>query len=237
MDKFYRVEYTGKIKRTGDIFDTTDEEVAKEKGVHNEKMEYGPRDLTSEEELIEGVMEHLKDMEEGEEKEFTVQPEKGYGKRDPSKVEMVPKKDFEDTDVTPVPGMQVILDGQPAKIQTVSGGRVRVDFNNPLAGKDLEYNLKVLKIFKEDEEKAKILIKKELPVSEEEVRTQEQTKKETENGEETQKNLKIQVPLGTFGEDEEEEKEQVKEKIREKTSYEDIEIKEEAMEEEEEGEE
>ena len=224
MDKFYRVEYTGKIKRTGDVFDTTDEEVAEEEGIHNEKMEYGPRDLTSEEELIEGVMEQLEEMEEGEEKEFTVPPEKGYGKRDPSKVEMVPKKDFEDTEVTPMPGMQVILDGQPAKIQTVSGGRVRVDFNNPLAGKDLEYKMKVLKVFEKDEEKAKVLIKEELPVSEEEIRTQEQMEKETEDNKDTKKLLKVQVPLGTFGKDAEEEKEQVKEKIKDKTSYETIEI-------------
>ncbi len=222
MDKFYKIKYTGRIKRTGDVFDTTEEEIAKENDIYNEKLDYEPKKVTDEDELIEGVMEKLEEMEEGEEKEFTIPPEKAYGKRDSSKVEMVPKKDFEDTDVTPMPGLQVILDGKPAKIQTVSGGRVRVDFNNPLAGKELKYNLEIMEKIEEDEEKAKMLIEKDLPVSKEEIKTKEEEDK-----------LKVKVPIGTFPDEKESEEEDVKEKIKEKTGYEEVEIKEEDTEEEE----
>ncbi|MFW5902593.1 MAG: FKBP-type peptidyl-prolyl cis-trans isomerase [archaeon] len=224
MDRFYRIEYTGRIKRTGKVFDTTDKEIAEENGIYNEKIEYGPKDITSEDELIEGVTENLEEMKEGEEKEFIIPPEKAYGKRDPSKVDMVPTKDFEDTDVTPMPGLHVILDGKPAKIQTVSGGRVRVDFNNPLAGKKLKYKLKVKKIFEEDLSKSRIIIKENLPVDEEEIEAEE-------NKEE--KSLKVKLPAGTFSEDEEEIK-KVKEKIKEETNYEKIGIKEKTIDEEEE---
>lgn len=225
MDKFYRIEYIGKIKRTGKVFDTTYEETAKENNIYNEKLDYGPKDIISEDELIEGITEKLKEMKEGEEKEFIVPPEKAYGKRDPSKVDMVPKKDFDDTDVTPMPGMHVILDGKPAKIQTVSGGRVRVDFNNPLAGKRLKYKLKLKKVFEKDIEKSKILIKENLPVDEEEIETEEDKEK---------KKIKIKLPPGTFPEDEEEVKKELKEKIKEKTDYEEIEIREKTIEEEDE---
>jgi hypothetical protein len=46
--------------------------------------------------------------------------------------------------VTPVPGATFEVEGRIARIQSVSGGRVRVDLNHPLAGKELEYKVKVV---------------------------------------------------------------------------------------------
>ena len=39
---FIKLEFTGKIKETGDVFDTTNEEIAKESGILVENKEYGP---------------------------------------------------------------------------------------------------------------------------------------------------------------------------------------------------
>jgi FKBP-type peptidyl-prolyl cis-trans isomerase 2 len=58
-----------------------------------------------------------------------------------------------------VPGEYFDIDGMQAKIQSVSGGRVRVDFNNPLAGKALTYDLKVIRKIEEDKEKIEKLLK------------------------------------------------------------------------------
>lgn len=215
MDEFFKIEYTGKIKRTGKIFDTTDKEKAKEDNIYNEKLNYGPRVVTNEEEIVEGVLEELEDMEEDEEKEIEVPAEKGYGERDSSKVEMVPKKDFEDTKVNPVPGLQVVLDGEPAKIQTVSGGRVRVDFNHPMAGKELEYYLKLLKIANEDEKKVKFLTEKLLSLDEEEIETSE-----------SEDTVEIEVPEESMEEDKEELREKLEEEVKNSTDYEEVKIKE-----------
>ena len=57
-----------------------------------------------------------------------------------------------------VPGVTVNLGDMIGKIQSVSGGRVRIDFNHPLAGKELEYEVEVLEKIDEPEEKAKALI-------------------------------------------------------------------------------
>lgn len=225
MDEFFKIEYTGKIKRTGRIFDTTDKEKAKEENVYNEKFNYGSKTITKEDEMVEGVMETLEQMEESEEKDIEIPAEKGYGERDPSKIEMVPKKDFEDTKVNPAPGLTVLLDGEPAKIQTVSGGRVRVDFNNPLAGKDLEFNLKLIEKIKEDQEKTNSLTEKILSLEEDEVETEEEEDKIT-----------VKIPEETMEEGEEEIKDKLKEEIKENTDYEEVNIEEREMEEKEEEE-
>lgn len=224
MDEFFKIKYTGKVKRTGRIFDTTNEEKAKEENMYNEKFNYGPRIITDEEEMVEGVMEALEDMDEEEERNLELGSEKAYGERDSSKVEMVPKKDFEDTKVNPAPGLRVLLDGEPAKIQTVSGGRVRVDFNNPLAGKDLEYDVKLIEKIKEDKEKAINLTKKLLDLEEDEI--------DAEEKEEDQ--ITVKIPENTMEEDEEEIKDKLNEEIEENTSYSETNIEEREDEEEEE---
>lgn len=40
---FIFLELTGRAQETGEIIDTTDEELAREEGVHNEERQYGPR--------------------------------------------------------------------------------------------------------------------------------------------------------------------------------------------------
>ena len=39
---FVKIEYTGRIKITGKVFDTSDEEIAKTKKIHNPSLNYGP---------------------------------------------------------------------------------------------------------------------------------------------------------------------------------------------------
>ena len=38
--------------------------------------------------------------------------------------------------INPIPGVMFNFDGRIAKVLTVSGGRVMIDFNNPIAGKN-----------------------------------------------------------------------------------------------------
>ncbi len=65
-----------------------------------------------------------------------------FGERDPGLVKLVPLKVFKANGINPVPGLVVVLENNlPGRIQSVSGGRVRIDFNHELAGKTLEYDL------------------------------------------------------------------------------------------------
>jgi FKBP-type peptidyl-prolyl cis-trans isomerase SlyD len=56
------------------------------------------------------------------------------------------------------PGAQVQIDGEQGRIETIIGGRARVNFNHPLAGEDLEYEYEVLEVVDDRTEKAKGLL-------------------------------------------------------------------------------
>ena len=60
--------------------------------------------------------------------------------------------------IKPFPGLQLDFDGALGTIRTVSGGRVVVDFNHPLAGRDVVYELKVRRMLSDDREKLKVLL-------------------------------------------------------------------------------
>lgn len=146
---FIELDYTGRVD--GKVFDTTIKETAEKEGLSRGEakpvlIQVGVG------EVIKGVDEALLKMKEGEKKTIRVPPEKGYGERRPELVRIIPLKAFKQSNITPVPGMLLTLDNMPAKVQSVSGGRVRVDFNHELAGKELEFELKITKVLKDPEE-------------------------------------------------------------------------------------
>jgi FKBP-type peptidyl-prolyl cis-trans isomerase SlyD len=65
-----------------------------------------------------------------------------------------------------VPGLVVVLENNlPGRIQSVSGGRVRIDFNHELAGKTLEYELKIEEKIADEKDKIKALFEMVFPRS------------------------------------------------------------------------
>lgn len=155
-----QIEYVGRITASDEIFDLTNEALAKKEEIYNEKRQYGPvLVILGTHMTIPGVEKQLETMKVGEEREFDVEPDEGFGRREPKLVIIVSKAKFLKENINPMPGMFVDIDGRQAKIQSVSGGRVRVDLNNPLAGKDLKYKVKVVKQLKEPFDKVDTLIK------------------------------------------------------------------------------
>ncbi|MFB6204120.1 MAG: peptidylprolyl isomerase [Candidatus Nanohaloarchaea archaeon] len=147
------VDYVGRTD--GEIFDLSDEEKAKEEGVYSEDQEYRPIPvLVGYEYVIPGFEEEIEDMEVDEEREFTVPAEKGYGERDSDMVETYPEKEFQRQDVNVRVGEQVMIGRRRGKVVSKGSGRVKIDFNHPLAGKDLDYWVHVREKVEDDEEKA-----------------------------------------------------------------------------------
>jgi FKBP-type peptidyl-prolyl cis-trans isomerase 2 len=58
------------------------------------------------------------------------------------------------------------MDGLNGVIKTVSGGRCIVDFNHPLAGRDLEYEIKINKILEDDKDQVAAVVEMQLKPSE-----------------------------------------------------------------------
>lgn len=160
MDKgdFAMVDYTGIIKEIGKIFDTTIEEVAKKEGLFNPKVKYGPTlIIVGYGKIVKGLDEELTKMKVGDKKEIEVLPENGFGKRDPNMIKLVPISEFKKQDVTPYPGMILNMDGLSCRVISVNSGRVRVDFNHPLAGKILVYELEIKEKIEKDSEKIRAI--------------------------------------------------------------------------------
>lgn len=142
--KMLKVSFTGTEMLNNEVFDTTSEAVAKDKNIFNKDKKYGPMTIIiGEKELHKKVEEELAKMKKGEEKLVKLSSKDGFGERQADLVRIVPVKVFSEQKMNPVPGLVVQIGNNLAKVQSVSGGRVRLDFNHPLAGRELEYKVKV----------------------------------------------------------------------------------------------
>lgn len=105
--------------------------------------------------IIPGLEKALEGKAEGEKVNVTVPPEDGYGQRDESLVQAVPKKMFAET-AEPEPGMQFQAMGPDgARILTVmkvEDDQVTVDANHPLAGQQLNFDVAVVDVREASEE-------------------------------------------------------------------------------------
>ncbi len=156
---FILIEFTGRVRLTGEVFDLSSREGARKAGIYNEKHKYGPGLVVIGAGMaVPGVEEQLKDMRPGEEREFEVPSGKAFGPRNPKLIKIISIANFYRQDMNPVPGAFVNIDGRDCRIKTVSGGRVMVDFNHPLAGKDLLYRVRIVRKISDPEEKADRLL-------------------------------------------------------------------------------
>ena len=131
---------------TRTLFDTTRAEVAKKEDRFDEKKVYADFPIiVGHGRILPGLDEALVGVDIGKEITIRIPPDKGAGERDPKLVELHPLREFLKQEIHPEVGMEVSLGGRKGTITQVTGGRVRIDYNNPLAGRTLEYTLRVTK--------------------------------------------------------------------------------------------
>jgi FKBP-type peptidyl-prolyl cis-trans isomerase 2 len=153
-------EFEARIVDSNELFDTTSETVAKENDIYNEKMTYGAQPLiVGKGRLFPGLDESMLKAEMGKEVEVTIPPDKAAGARDPKLVELHPVREFLKQEIEPRVGLEVTVKGKPAFITAVTAGRVRVDFNNKLAGRTLKYKYKIVEKPSKPLDVVKLLLK------------------------------------------------------------------------------
>ena len=153
---FVKVDYVGRIKGTGEIFDLTKENIAKKENLYNSNAKYTPVVLIlGSGFLIKGLDEELQKMKVGEKKQIEIPHEKAFGDKKGEMVKIVPESKFKEQNLDPFPGAIVNIGSMKGKIISVDGGRVKVDFNHPLAGKTLEYDIEILALVDDVDEKIK----------------------------------------------------------------------------------
>ncbi len=131
-----KVHYTGKLE-DGSIFDTS---------YDREPLEF----TIGAGQLIEGFDDAVTGMEEGEKKTVTIPPEKAYG---PYREDMIIEvgKDTLPEDLKPELNQQLYMEdahGQTFMVKVVEIGEdsIKLDANHPLAGKDLVFEIELIKI-------------------------------------------------------------------------------------------
>lgn len=180
---FVEVEYTGRIKEDNTIFDTTEEKVAKENGVYSKNADYEPAVIcVGESNVLKNLEEQMIGKEAGKEYTFEIASEDAFGRKNAKLIQLIPTSKFRQQNIQPMPGLKLNIDGMFGIVKTVSGGRCMVDFNHPLAGKELVYNVSIKRIVEDDSEKLKSLLKMHLQLKDARVDVKEgaaaiQTKK------------------------------------------------------------
>jgi FKBP-type peptidyl-prolyl cis-trans isomerase 2 len=164
---FLLVDYTGKVKETGEVFDTTIEELAKKERLYKEGDIYEPRlIIVGEGWVLKALDESFQNFEVDKAASIEIPSDKAFGSRDPEKVRMVPLRRLTARGITPQLGMRLEFDGKLAIVRTLGSGRVQLDFNPPLAGKTLVYEVTVKKKLEAKDEKISTLVHRRIPTVE-----------------------------------------------------------------------
>jgi len=161
---FILLDYVAKVKETGEVFDTTVEEIAKKEHLYKEGEIYEPKLVViGEGWVLKALDESLTTMEVSKPATVEIPPEKAFGARDPEKVKRVPLRQLTAKGITPALGMRLEYDNKMAIVRAMGAGRVLLDFNPPLAGKTLVYEVTVQKKLETKQEKIAALIHRRIP--------------------------------------------------------------------------
>lgn len=149
---FVEIKYVGKLE-DGMIFDLNDNEITKKENIHTHIHDktiicLGHRDV------VIGLDDFLIDKELNKKFSVKLPPETAFGKKDANLFQMIPMKKFIEQKINPVPGLTIEIDNMTGVIKSISGGRVMVDLNHPLAGKNIIYEITITR--KVDDLKEKV---------------------------------------------------------------------------------
>ncbi|WP_424357446.1 FKBP-type peptidyl-prolyl cis-trans isomerase [Methanocella sp. MCL-LM] len=153
---FIKLSFTGKLEN-GTVFDTTDANVAKEFGLYNDQATYGPETIiVGKGYVVAGLDEDLVGKDVGYKGSVTVPPEKGFGMKRIDQYETVPVKKFKE----PVrPGMRITANGRQGVVESIAGGRAKINFNAPFAGETLVYEYTIESLIEGKAEKVSSVVK------------------------------------------------------------------------------
>ena len=164
---FILIDYNAKVKETNEIFDTTNEEVAKKEHLKKEGEIYEPKLVViGESWVLKALDDDLTTMEINKPQTVEIPADKGFGQRDPEKLKRVPIKQLYAKEINPVVGGRIEFQGKMATVRSIGAGRVLLDYNPPLAGRTLIYDVTVTTKIEDPQAKVAALIHRRVPVVE-----------------------------------------------------------------------
>jgi FKBP-type peptidyl-prolyl cis-trans isomerase 2 len=133
----------------GTILDTSNATLAQQAGIYDDYNSYEPiQFIIGEGSVIPGFENAIIGMKAGETKNITISPADGYGAYDPTYIEPVNMSDLIEANITPYVNQtlntlygQVRVDHIEANETDYNSSLVYIDFNHPLAGKTLHFQI------------------------------------------------------------------------------------------------
>jgi peptidylprolyl isomerase len=170
---FVLVKITGRTQK-GTIFRVSSEEDARKAGIFEEEKAkqgyYTPEFVIVGKPgfLNEGLTETVENMNYFEKKSVRIPPIKAFGRRDPQKIERIGIAKFRKMNdgKNPEFGQEFVKKGtgQRGVVTNITQGKVIIDYNHPLAGQLIDYNLEIIdKIDSFDEKIEYFMIAKGIP--------------------------------------------------------------------------
>ncbi|MBW6462174.1 MAG: peptidylprolyl isomerase [DPANN group archaeon] len=150
---FVNIGFVGRIKESGEIFDLTDEELAKKSNIYNPQVKYGPVTVVlGAGQILPGLEAGIKKLSVKDNSDVELEPSVAFGDRDARLIKVFNHNQFKSQNIIPIPGHYIDFAGTKGRVVSVASGRVRMDFNHPLAGKTLVYTVGVNKIVEDASE-------------------------------------------------------------------------------------
>ena len=127
------LDYT--LKVDGEVVDTSE---------GNQPIQF----IQGQQHIIPGLEDELYGLGVGDHREIIIAPEKGYGEHDPENYVDIPRDQFPEN-IPLENGVELEVREEnrqllQARIENVTDETVRLDFNHPLAGKELHFSVEVV---------------------------------------------------------------------------------------------
>lgn len=100
--------------------------------------------------LSEGLEQHLLGLKAGAKKNFSLEPDSAFGISSPDLIQYFSRREFIDAGEPETGAIMLFtaMDGSemPGVIREVNGDSITVDFNHPLAGQTIHFDIEVLEV-------------------------------------------------------------------------------------------
>lgn len=99
--------------------------------------------------LLPGFENALFGLKAGDRRELPITPEQGFGQPNEQNVQVMPRGQFQDMELSE--GLLIIFNDAanaelPGVVKAFDADRVTIDFNHPLAGKTLRFEVEILAV-------------------------------------------------------------------------------------------
>ncbi|HWV08358.1 MAG TPA: peptidylprolyl isomerase [Pseudomonas sp.] len=99
--------------------------------------------------LLPGFEQAIYGLKAGDKRSLPIAPEQGFGQGNPQNVQVMPRSQFQNMELSE--GLLVIFNDAantelPGVVKSFDDNQVTIDFNHPLAGKSLSFDVEIIDV-------------------------------------------------------------------------------------------